>query len=81
MKEETFLAEARKRNLSITHRDAKEVQALAARIVDVSPEFIAKVKAAAAATREPRARSALPRAPQRPRWRQSPRQVQRSARR
>jgi tripartite-type tricarboxylate transporter receptor subunit TctC len=46
MKDETFLAEARKRNLSITHREAKEVQALAAKIVDVSPAFIAKVKAA-----------------------------------
>ena len=46
MKDEAFLAEAKKRNLSITPRDAKEVQALAARIVDASPEFIAKVKAA-----------------------------------
>ena len=46
MKDETFLADAKKRNLSITHREAKEVQALAARIVDVSPEFIGKVKAA-----------------------------------
>jgi hypothetical protein len=43
---ELKLEEAAKRNLSITPRSAKEVQALAERIVSASPEFIAKVKQA-----------------------------------
>ena len=41
-----FLEEAAKRNLSITPRSADEVQKLAERIVDASPEFIARVKQA-----------------------------------
>ncbi len=49
VKDEAFLAEAKKRNLAIGPREAKEVQMLAAKIVDVSPEFIAKVKAAVGA--------------------------------
>ena len=46
MKDPAFLEEAAKRNLSITPRSAQEVQKLAERIVDASPEFIAKVKQA-----------------------------------
>jgi len=46
MKDPAFLEEAAKRNLSITPRSAQEVQRLAERIVDASPEFIAKVKQA-----------------------------------
>jgi hypothetical protein len=49
VKDQAFLDEAKKRNLSITHRDAAEVQKLAERIVDASPEFIAKVKKAVGA--------------------------------
>ena len=41
-----FLEEAAKRNLSITPRSAQEVQKLAERIVEASPEFIARVKQA-----------------------------------
>ena len=46
VKDQAFLEEAAKRNLSITPRSAQEVQALAERIVSASPEFIAKVKQA-----------------------------------
>lgn len=49
MKDPAFLEEAKKRNLSITHRDAGEVQRLTERIVDASPDFIAKVKKAVGA--------------------------------
>jgi tripartite-type tricarboxylate transporter receptor subunit TctC len=49
IKDQAFLDEAKKRNLSITHRDAAEVQRLAERIVDASPEFIGKVKKAVGA--------------------------------
>ncbi len=49
MVDPAFLEDAKKRNLSITHRDAAEVQRLAERIVDASPEFIAKVKKAVGA--------------------------------
>lgn len=49
MKDAAFLDEAQRRNLSISPRGAEEVQALAARIVDVSPDFIAKVKRAVGA--------------------------------
>ena len=44
MADPVFLEEAAKRNLSITPRSAEEVQRLAERIVNASPEFIAKVK-------------------------------------
>ena len=46
MKDPAFLEEAARRNLSITPRSAQEVQKLAERIVDASPDFIAKVKQA-----------------------------------
>jgi hypothetical protein len=49
VKDDAFLADAKKRNLSITPRTAREVQALATKIVDASPDFIAKVKAAVGA--------------------------------
>ena len=49
MKDQAFLEEAKKRNLSITHRTADEVQKLTDRIVDASPDFIAKVKKAVGA--------------------------------
>ena len=44
VKDAAFLEEAKRRNLSITPRSSQEVAELAAKIVDVSPEFIAKVK-------------------------------------
>ena len=49
MKDPAFLEEAAKRNLSITPRTAREVQALTDKMVDASPEFIAKVKKAVGA--------------------------------
>ncbi len=50
MKDNAFLEEARKRNLSITPRSAQEVTALTDKIVGASPEFVARVKAAVGAT-------------------------------
>lgn len=49
VKDEAFLEEARKRNLSIMPRSAAEVQTLTDKIVDVSPDFISRVKAAVGA--------------------------------
>ncbi len=49
MKDPAFLEEAAKRNLSITPRTAQEVQTLTEKMVDASPEFIAKVKKAVGA--------------------------------
>jgi len=49
VKDDAFLEEAKRRSLSITPRNAQEVQALAEKIVDSSPEFIAKVKKAVGA--------------------------------
>ncbi len=46
VKDPAFLEEAAKRNLSITPRSAQEVQRLAERIVEASPEFIVRVKQA-----------------------------------
>ncbi len=46
VKDQAFLEEAARRNLSITPRTAQEVQKLAERIVDASPAFIARVKQA-----------------------------------
>lgn len=45
VKDPAFLEEARKRDLAIAPRSAAQVQALAERIVNASPEFIARVKA------------------------------------
>lgn len=46
MKDPAFLEEAEKRNLAISPRNWKEVSDLTDRIVNVSPEFVAKVKKA-----------------------------------
>ncbi|MDB5509150.1 MAG: efflux transporter protein [Hyphomicrobiales bacterium] len=49
VKDPAFLEEAKKRNLAIGPRSAAEVQALTEKIVDASPEFITRVKAAVGA--------------------------------
>jgi tripartite-type tricarboxylate transporter receptor subunit TctC len=49
VRDPAFLEEARKRNLSITPRSAQEVQQLANKIVEASPEFIEEVKGAVGA--------------------------------
>ena len=49
MQDKAFLEEAEKRNLSITPRNAAEIQALTDKMVKSSPEFIARVKKAVGA--------------------------------
>jgi tripartite-type tricarboxylate transporter receptor subunit TctC len=49
MRDKAFLEEAEKRNLSITPRNAAEIQALTDAMVKSSPEFIARVKKAVGA--------------------------------
>ncbi|MBM3609329.1 MAG: hypothetical protein FJX29_12920, partial [Alphaproteobacteria bacterium] len=44
MQNKEFLDEAQKRGLAMHHRTAKELDVLTAKIVNASPEFIAKVK-------------------------------------
>lgn len=46
MQDPEFLAEAKRRNLAMLHRTSKELDVLTAKIVNASPQFIAKVKKA-----------------------------------
>jgi len=50
MKDEAFLADAKKRQLSITPRDAAKVTALVQKLAAASPDLVARVKKAAGQT-------------------------------
>jgi hypothetical protein len=46
MKDEAFLADAKKRKLDIDPRDAKQAHAMVDKIVGASPELVVRVKKA-----------------------------------